>query len=265
MSRTERTIGNTLYVNVSRIPFLLKEDVHARMAEEIASWAPQFLDTDPVHAAWFALYCEKHGLRFPSLKFILGSYEYVSVVHRRILERVFGVPVFNLYGSTETGHLLMEDAAGQMRVSSETAFLEIVSPDQAGVGDLVVTTLSNDFMPLVRYRIGDLVQQQGAAYIVHGRARDALRRADGQRVTTHDVDRCFTNATGVAHYQLLQETDGTAQLDIIPENAGLPAKEWKEVAEQIQSLLQLPRPLKVKTMDSLLPTPSGKFRLTHQA
>jgi phenylacetate-coenzyme A ligase PaaK-like adenylate-forming protein len=55
MSRSERTFGTTLFVNLARIPFLLKDAELARLAEEIAEWAPQFLDTDPVHAAWFAL------------------------------------------------------------------------------------------------------------------------------------------------------------------------------------------------------------------
>lgn len=265
MSRTERTIGNTLYVNLARIPFLLKADAHARMADEIAEWAPQFLDTDPVHAAWFALYCEKHGRRFPSLKFILASYEYVSVAHKRILERVFQVPVLNLYGSTETGHLLMEDARGELRPSAETAFLEIIHPDTAGVGDLVVTTLSNDFMPLVRYRIGDLVQRHGEAYVVHGRARDALKRADGRRVTTHDVDQCFAGIAGVAHYQLRQEDQGAAKLDVIADGAGPAAEDLRGVAERLGSLLQLTEPLKPQVVDSLLPSPSGKFRLTQRA
>ena len=98
------------------------------------------------------------------MKFILGSYEFVSVVHRRILERVFGVPVFNLYGSTETGHLLMENECGEMKPGLETAFLENVEPDERGVGHLVVTTLTNDYMPLVRYRIGDLVERQERPY-----------------------------------------------------------------------------------------------------
>ena len=30
--------------------------------------------------------------------------------------------------------------------------------DPDGVGDLVVTTLTNDYMPLLRYRIGDLAR-----------------------------------------------------------------------------------------------------------
>jgi len=68
------------------------------MAAEAVEWQPQFLDVDPVYGVLFALYCERRGIRLPSLRFILGSYEFVSVVHRRILERVFGVPVFNIYG-----------------------------------------------------------------------------------------------------------------------------------------------------------------------
>src|ERR1017187_4189423 len=91
-SRSARTAGTTLFVNQARIPFLLTDDELARMAGEILEWSPQFLDLDPVHGAWFALYCERHGIRFPSVKLILCSYEFVSVVPLNILQLVFGVP-----------------------------------------------------------------------------------------------------------------------------------------------------------------------------
>ena len=130
------------------------------MSAEAVVWNPEFLDVDPVYGVAFALYCEREGIRLPNLKFIIASYEFVSVVHRAILQRVFDVPVFNLYGSTETGHLLMEVENGEMRLSTETGFLELSDPDARGVGDLVVTTLSNNYMPLIRYRIGDLAKRQ---------------------------------------------------------------------------------------------------------
>jgi len=75
MSREQRTFGNALFVNLARIPFLVSEADLLHMAAEISDWSPQFLDVDPVHGARFALYCEQHGLKFPSLKFILCSYE----------------------------------------------------------------------------------------------------------------------------------------------------------------------------------------------
>jgi phenylacetate-CoA ligase len=266
MSREQRTFGNALFVNLARIPFLVSEAELLHMASEISDWSPQFLDVDPVHGARFALYCEHHGIKFPSLKFILCSYEFVSVVHRKILERVFGVPVFNLYGSTETGHLLMENERGEMKPSYDTAFLEIVNADARGVGELVVTTLTNDYMPLLRYRIGDLVKKNVAPYgnhfTVHGRARDALTMRDGARVTTWQVDQCFVVAGGIAHYELRQGENGDCVLRFVPDGIGPMEKELRRLTSQLEALLKLSTEIKSEAMPVLVPAASGKFRLT---
>ena len=266
-SKSDRTVGNTLFVNQSRIPFLQPEAELARMAEEILQWSPLFLDLDPVHGAWFARYCGRQNLRFPSVKFILCSYEFVSIVHRRILERVFKVPVLNLYGSTETGHLLMENERGEMKPSLENVFYEVAYPDDRGIGDLVVTTLTNEIMPLVRYRIGDLAERReqpyATDYLVHGRARDALLRGDGRRVTTLEVDRCFAGANGVLHYQLLQEKE-QCHLQFIPDCEAPSAETFARVTDEIEHLLQLKHRINVSAVDKLPPLTSGKFRLTGQ-
>ncbi len=266
MSREQRTIGNALFVNLARIPFTLGEAELAHMAAETADWAPVFLDLDPVHGVRFALYCEQNGLKFPSLKFILGSYEFVSVVHRRILERVFGVPVFNLYGSTETGHLLMENEVGEMKPSYDTAFLELVDADAHGIGDLVVTTLTNDYMPLLRYRIGDLAEWHalpyGNRFTIHGRARDALTAADGGRVTTWQVDQCFNEACGFVHYELRQDEAGECVLRFVPDGAGPMEENLRGVTSQLQDLLKTSTAIKTEAMPVLVPAASGKFRLT---
>jgi len=266
MSREQRTFGNALFVNLARIPFLVSEAELLHMASEISDWSPQFLDVDPVHGARFALYCEQHGIKFPSLKFILCSYEFVSVVHRKILERVFGVPVFNLYGSTETGHLLMENERGEMKPSYDTAFLEIVNADARGVGELIVTTLTNDYMPLLRYRIGDLAQQHVAPYeshfTVHGRARDVLTVRDGERVTTWQVDQCFAEINGIAHYELRQNEKDECILRFVPDGVGPTEEELRRVNSQLEALLKLSTEIKTEAMPVLVPAASGKFRLT---
>jgi phenylacetate-CoA ligase len=267
-SQSARTLDTTLFVNMARIPFLLNDAELARMAAEISEWSPQFLDLDPVHGAWFALFCERRGVRFPSVRFILCSYEFVSVVHRKILQRVFGVPVFDLYGSTETGHLLMENERGEMKPSYENVFYEITEPDARGVGNLVVTTLTNDFMPLVRYRIGDLAQRcerpYGTNYFVHGRSRDILRRRDSRLVTTFDVDQCFAGVAGIAHYQLRQMISGDCRLQFIADGNGPSAEELNWVTALIENLLQLPNRIRTEVVKMLPPQPSGKFRLTQR-
>jgi phenylacetate-CoA ligase len=257
----QRTLGSTLFVNQSRIPFALPEEKLAQMTAETAAWAPTFLDVDPVHGAWFALHCERHGLRFPSLRFILTSYEYASVVHRRILERVFGVPVINLYGSSETGHLLIDHPDGGMLGSLETAGLELADVDGSGVGQLLVTTLTNEYLPLVRYEIGDHAEYTGGRWIVHGRLRDTLRSADGRVVTTRMVDGCFRDITGVAHYQLRQSADGSAELTLLPEHAnGDLSALHPLLAKRLTELLG--RPVTLADSDRIAPEDSGKFRLT---
>lgn len=264
MSQPQRTLGNALFLNLARIPFVLSDAELQRMADEIAAWSPQFLDLDPVHGAWFALFCERKGIRFPSLRFVICSYEFVSVVHRRIVERVFGVPVFNLYGSTETGHLLMENEAGEMKPSYDTAALELVDADESGIGTLLVTTLSNDFMPLLRYRIGDLVERNerpyGTDFVVHGRIRDALTSASGTRVTTWQVDQCFVGANGIAHYQLCQTLTGNFHLRYVPETSDGSVNGLRDVIARLESLLETT--VATEPAPTLLPESSGKFRLT---
>jgi phenylacetate-CoA ligase len=268
-SKSARTVDATRFVNQARIPFLVTDAEFARMAEEILEWSPVFLDLDPVHGAWFALYCERNKIKFPSVKFILCSYEFVSVVHRKILERVFGVPVFNLYGSTETGHLLMENERGEMKASLENVFYEIVEPDERGVGNLVVTTLTNEIMPLVRYRIGDLAERReepyATNYLVHGRARDALFRRDGHRVTTLEVDQCFSDVNGIAHYQLRQAANGDCDLQFIADREVPGAEELNRVTARLENLLQLENKITVAAVEKLPPLTSGKFRLTCRA
>jgi phenylacetate-CoA ligase len=205
----------------------------------------------------------------PSLRFILCSYEFVSVAHRRILGRVFGVPVFNLYGSTETGHLLMETGRGEMRASLETALLEVLSMDEHGIGELAVTTLTNDFMPLIRYRISDLVERHEQPYrtnyLVHGRAADAFVAPDGKRVTTWQIDQCLADLPGIAHYQLCERAGGDWLLRFAPDTTAPSAAAIEELRDRLTRLLGVSGELAIQQTELLVPESSGKFRLGYPA
>lgn len=264
-TREERVVGNALFLSRSRFPFLWGEAELTRMAEEALEWQPRFLDVDPVYGAVFARFCERRGIRFPSLAFVLCSYEFLSVTHRRVLERVFGVPVINLYGSTETGHLLIQDDTGWMRPSLETAVLEVIEPDAQGVGEMVVTTLTNDFMPLVRYRIGDLVQRRelpyGTRYRVHGRASDAFPGGSGPRVTVWQADQCFAHSPGIMHYQILGNSEGRWRVRYIPDNEPPSSRNLEELRLRLAGLLQPHGGIELEATDLIMPENSGKFRL----
>jgi phenylacetate-CoA ligase len=264
-SRKRRTLGNTRVLSLSRFPFLLSVEDLDRMVDEALEWDPVFLDTDPVYAAVFALHCERRQVRLPTLKFVLTSYEYTSVLHRRILERVFGVPVYNLYGSTETGHLLMEQGPGEMVPSPQVALLDVINEDDRGIGELVVSTLSNDYMPLLNYRIGDLVERRANAttgrttYILHGRVPDTLKAPDGRRITTRDIDQCFAGAEGLVHYRLHETAPGSFLLTFIPEGTAETEATVRAAAQKLEQLIQPAGKIESRPVKFLLPEGSGKF------
>jgi phenylacetate-CoA ligase len=261
----ERVIGNNLFVSLSRHPFLWSEAELERMAAETLAWQPVFLDLDPVYGVVFAQFCERRGIKLPSVRFILCSYEFVSVAHRRILQRVFGAPIFNLYGSTETGHLLMENERGEMIPSAQTAFLEVIQPDAHGIGELVGTTLTNEYMPLIRYRIGDLVETHAlteqTTYTLHGRKKDAFIRSDGARITTLQIDRLFSGLEGITHYQLLELKGNDWQLRFVPEGGGPDGAALAGLQKRLAEMLQITGKLEGQPADLLMPEGSGKFRL----
>jgi len=264
-SRKRRTLGNTRVLSLSRFPFLLSTDDLDRMVEEALDWDPVFFDTDPVYAAVFALHCERRKVSFPKLKFIITSYEYTSVLHRRILARVFGVPVYNLYGSTETGHLMMEQSPGEMVPSPKVAHLDVINQDDRGIGELVVSTLTNDYMPLLKYRIGDLVERRlratdgGTTYILHGRAPDTLTAPDGRRITTRDIDQCLVGTEGLLHYRLHEISPGEFLLTFITEGTGGTETAIAAASQRLEQLIQPLRKIESKQVKFLLPEGSGKF------
>ena len=258
----DRVVGNSLFIALSKQPFLWGPRDLERMASEALEWDPVFLDADPVYAAVFARYCEREGIRFPRLKFVLSSYEFLSHAHRHLLERVFQVPVYALYGSTETGHLLMETPERHFHASRETAVLELLNADERGIGELIVSTLSNPLMPLLRYRIGDLVaanrESYGTRFILHGRSADAFHLASGGHVTVKDVDDALAEITGLLHYQLRQK--GSAfQLRYVPDHAA-GSVDAARISASLASLLGEVE-FQVQPADLLMPEGSGKFRL----
>lgn len=264
-TRNERIVRNSLFLSLSRFPFLWDESELSRMVAEAQEWAPLFLDVDPVYGMIFAQHCLRHGIKLPSLRFIFCSYAFSSVNHVRILERAFGVPVFNLYGSTETGHLLMDNGKGRLTPSPETAYLEVININSKGIGELVVSTLTNDYMPLIRFRIGDFVEKTGklggATYKVHGRVKDAFNLASGNTVTVAEIDRCFEGLEGVSHYQLLQTAAKHWKLRYAKEAVDPTSDTLKEIASRLGTALESPGSVELEKTDLFLPEGSGKFRL----
>jgi phenylacetate-CoA ligase len=80
---------------------------------------------------------------------------------REIAERVFGIPIATAYGASECGGVAQQCREGRLHLSVDQAVYEVVRADgsrtdEGEVGEIVLTTLNNFAMPLIRYKVGDL-------------------------------------------------------------------------------------------------------------
>lgn len=100
---------------------------------------------------------------FPALRALFLGGEPLSPARRRRIGEIWGVPVVEEYGSTETGSLAGECPRGRLHLWADRAIFEVYDPvtgrtSRDGAGLIVVTPLYREAMPLVRYNLGDHVE-----------------------------------------------------------------------------------------------------------
>jgi phenylacetate-CoA ligase len=98
------------------------------------------------------------GLKF-DLQAVVTTSEVLTPSHRQLFREVFRTNVYNEYGCGELGTIAHECEKGRMHINAENLVVEILDgerPCDAGeIGELVMTDLNNEGMPLIRYRLGD--------------------------------------------------------------------------------------------------------------
>ncbi|MEO3746335.1 AMP-binding protein [Plantactinospora sp. B5E13] len=107
------------------------------------------------------------GTDFPALRALFVGGEPLSAARRARISELWGVPVIEEYGSTETGSLAGECPNGRMHLWADRAVFEVYDPTTgevgtSGRGQLVVTPLYRRAMPLLRYNLEDEVEVSDA-------------------------------------------------------------------------------------------------------
>ena len=92
---------------------------------------------------------------------ILFAGEGASPAKTKILAEIWGAKVYSMYGTTETNTLAMFCKHNNLHLIESKFWFELIDPatdkPSAGdVGELTVTSINSEAMPLVRYRTGDL-------------------------------------------------------------------------------------------------------------
>jgi phenylacetate-CoA ligase len=204
----------------------LTEEKFAAFHKALSRFRPKVVLAYARSAVLFARYLRDEGLQPYRPHSIVTSAEVLEASDRRLLEEVFGCPVFNRYGCREVSVVASEcEEHRGLHTMAEGLYVEVVRSPGDGqlppgeVGTILVTDLLNFAMPLIRYRIGDMgAWEEGPCPC--GRGLPRLRNVQG-RVTDFVVgtDGGLVSGVFLATYVIAQRPS-LGQIQLLQEERG---------------------------------------------
>jgi phenylacetate-CoA ligase len=275
----ERTMGRLLFLNQQADPALWSSRDMERMIRELDAFKPELLEADPAYLAILCRYAAENGLSLAKPDFISLTYEFPSCLHYRQIRRVFpDTRVLSSYGSTETGHILTECEHGRFHQNTEYCHLDVQplksSRGNPLIGRLLVTTLGNPWVSLLRFDIGDLVRLETrpcpcgrvAGHTVSrvlGRVRDLTFTHAGRAVTVDELDRIVGQTDSLVTYQMEQTTRQDYVFHYVAASGRtVPAA---AILSGLKSLYGSGARITMRAESAIPTEPSGKFRLARTA
>ena len=176
------------------------------------------------HDRSIAIALDRRGRRYPRLRLLHLTSEMLDGRTRQLLAGVFPqARLVETYTSTEAGLIAYPcPHGGRWHLTEDAAIYEILDPagqPTEGLGEIVVTDLTNWSSPIIRYRgLGDFCRPAAgpcpcgsplrAIAHLEGRRADSLFRGDGTAVSPYTVTNLLETIAGIYQFQVLQQAVG---------------------------------------------------------
>jgi phenylacetate-CoA ligase len=213
-------------------------------------------------------------IRLPNLLEVRSYGEVLEPAVRERCEALFGVKVVDMYSSQEVGYIALEcPVSGKYHIQSENLLVEVL--DEKGhacqpgeIGRVVVTTLHEFAMPLLRYEIGDYAEVgelcpcgRGLPVLnrVLGRQRNLLIMPDGsRRWPVFDAGGELDQLPPFFQFQVIQKSRDDVEV-LVVRHQSLTEEELVHMERHMVQTLGAPFRVCIKEVDSIPRSPSGKF------
>lgn len=261
--------------------FDIRKDSIKKVWKKIYRFKPHIIYGYPSAIFPLAEYLGENNIPADDLgiKVVMITAESCPLEQRSTIEKAFGCKTANEYGCSETGGFVYECPQGSWHISTELTFIEFLdkkgNPILPGeTGEIYLTDLRNDRMPLIRYRVGDMggpvsgVCPCGRSLqlmnVSLAKESDFIRLADGKILSSEIFD--YINlAVMKAHphsilkFRVTQKTENLFEIEVVPGRGPM------EKAEQLFAQLlkkQLGKNIQIhfRRVPSIEREPSGKLR-----
>lgn len=151
-------------------------------------------------------------------KLILSNSEPLLDYQIKTIESVFKVRPIDYYSSAENAFFCYKGIDGSYISEPSISIIEKYGREE--VGDLIVTCITNKSMPIIRYRIGDLIKGEGQGIIegfseVYGRNDDVVVTNSGVKIGR--LDHIYKGVPGIVEAQIIQKRRGVFMIKVVEE------------------------------------------------
>jgi phenylacetate-CoA ligase len=205
-------------------------------------------------------------------RLVFASGEMMSARMRTAIEEAFGATVYDVYGCTEMKEIAWEcEQRRGYHINADWLVVEILAKPSGDVpaGSIVVTSLYNYAMPLIRYVVGDIGRLvEGACGCGRtlplmapdtGRAVDYVVLRDGREVSPYTVMTPVEALSGVSQFEILQEDLDRLLVRVVP------SPTWGEITrETIQRSMNEILPgvrIEIALVEKIEQQYAGKYRI----
>lgn len=237
---------------------------------------PRMLFGYPSALTHIAKHAQKRGVDMTDLgiKVAFVTSERLYDEQRSTIGQVFGCRVANGYGGRDAGFIAHECPAGNMHLTADDIVVEIINEagevQPAGsAGEIVVTHLSTNDFPFIRYRTGDIGVLgatpcscgRGLPLLqdIQGRSTDFVVAADGTVLHGLSLIYILRDLSGVQSFKVVQESKALTRVLLVTDvnfsnaSVDLIVKGFKQrLGDSVQ--------VQVDLVDNIPAEKSGKFR-----
>jgi phenylacetate-CoA ligase len=275
--RMVRVLNGELYLSA----YQMSPKNMEKYLEEINAFEPVQILAYAESIYELAKFAEERGIGVRAPLAIMTSAGVLGKEMREKIEGVFGAPVFDRYGCREMSDIACECSHHDgMHVLAPIQYVEIVN--EAGVqcppgerGRIVVTSLTNYAMPLIRYVVGDEGSWADGPCAcgcpwprigeVHGRITDNFVSVDNTLVYGGAFRQLLNAKAWVRKYQIIQETVEKVEIYVVTHTGSVGEKERAdlvEIEESTRRMLGKNCFVGIHIVEEIMPSPSGKHVFT---
>ena len=226
-----------------------------------------------------AMFVEREKLNLIPQSRIITTSGTLYPFMREKIANVFQCKVLNLYGSREVGDIACECAdCPELHVFQPGNYIEVVDDNgclvpKGTTGNILITSLNNFAMPLIRYAIGDRGALSGKEICSCGRNGQILEKISGRNVDTFKakdgtlVDgEYFTHLLyfreWVSKFQIIQKSSSLIIFRIIKTERDYKPDEIDEITEKTRRVIGTDCEIRFEFVNDIPLSASGKYRYT---